>query len=197
MEVKLSDTKVIVSSDEGMMEHNIASWMVDHGKLGLSELKEPKENVINDTLRAWIEGMPFDDRVLFIDEIFGALQASGAVTLEDLSASGLTGFEAIWSKVKDLSTTSKSTLSDLQAAAMEAAVRRITGVPGSVLEGTKTILAGVSSSVAEGTKNIVSGVQSTVVEGAMNILAGVAAGVSGVAEAAGALLKGKDDEEDN
>ena len=36
MEVKITDTKVIVSNNMGILEHNIASWCVDHGRLGLS-----------------------------------------------------------------------------------------------------------------------------------------------------------------
>ncbi len=149
MEVKLKDTKVIVSSEDGVLEHNIASWTVDHGKLGLSERTEPKENLVNDTLRDWIENMPFDERVRFIEEIFDALAADGAVTLEDLTTGGLGGLEAILGKLKGLSEESKKTLADLQAVAASAALKKIGDVPGTVLEGTKNILSGLAAGVAE------------------------------------------------
>ena len=152
MEVKISDTKVIVSSNMGILEHNIASWCVDHGRLGLSEVQEPKENVMDATLRNWIESIPFDDRAVLIDELYEAAAASGAENLEDMAAGGIAGLEAILSKVKGFSDETKRSLAELQVAAVDAAKKKITDMPATVIDITKGLVSTLSEAIFKGKK---------------------------------------------
>ena len=118
MEPKLSDTRVIKSSNDGVMQHSIASWGVDHGGLALAEDQQPKDRWINEALRKWIDNMPYEARRPFVDELFDALSAGGAQTVEELTGGGKNGLEAIYKGFKNFSGSSKEILAELRSAAI-------------------------------------------------------------------------------
>ena len=141
MEPKISDTRIIKSSNEGIMQHSIASWGVDHGRPAWSELSEPEDLWINDTIKQWIDGLSREETVSFIDEFFDALNSSGAKTVDDLMKAGRPGLEAVFEKLRSFSPNAKLAVSGLQAAAADNIVRRIQeAIPDAVLGTTKTVV---------------------------------------------------------
>ena len=128
MEVPYPDTRIIQSFNDGAMQHSITSWGVYHGGLAMSDLKEPKDRWINETLKEWIEGMPPGNRRVLVDDLFDALGAGGANTIEDIAGGGKDGIEAILKSLAEINGTTKDAISQLSSAALENIKKQITGI---------------------------------------------------------------------
>lgn len=110
---EISDTRIVRSSGSALMQHSLDTWGIDHGRLFLAPEENPRARWINALLAAWIGGISQEDRVVFVDELFLALSADGAQTLEDIEAKGVDGFEAILLKLLASSDVTKKTIGDL------------------------------------------------------------------------------------
>ena len=161
LETKIPNTHIVTSSFDGFMQHSLASWQVDHGKLSLSELTEPKDRWINDTLSQWIDDMPYEARRTFVNEVFDALMSKGAVTVEDLVSEGWTGIGSILISFKDMSESTRMILHDLQAAAIENSTRSIVSKSAAVaVDTTKKTISGIQNlavGAAKTVKDMISG----------------------------------------
>ena len=109
-EPKITDTKIVYSYRDGIEQHSLASWLVDHGALALAPQNDPKAKWLNDTLDKWIGSISQENRPIFIGELFDALGAGGITSLDELS---LDAFEAALSSLREKSEVTKQTLQDL------------------------------------------------------------------------------------
>lgn len=116
---KISDTRIIRSSYAGFMQHALISWGIDHGALALTDAHDPASLIANEAMDAWITGLSQSDRAVFVGELFAALAAGGAETLDQLHAGGLEGLEAILRRLNESSEITKRALSDLPKYAMQ------------------------------------------------------------------------------
>ena len=59
--------------------------MVSHG--GLAEVKTfaPGSRWINDLMDEWIAGIPLEERAVFVDELFDAMEEAGIQDLQEIS----------------------------------------------------------------------------------------------------------------
>lgn len=112
-EPQITDSRIVHSTAAGLVQHSVDTWGIDHGKLALAAEASPRSRWINDTLSRWIEGISQEDRAVFVQELFDALSAEGAVTLEDIQARGISGFEAILVKLASASAVTRKTIYDL------------------------------------------------------------------------------------
>lgn len=112
-EPKITDSRVVQSSASGFVQHSLDTWGIDHGKLLLAEGPNPRSVWINDLLSRWIAGISQEDRVVFVRELFDALAADGAQTLDELDDRGFEGFEAILAKFLCSSEVTRRTVLDL------------------------------------------------------------------------------------
>ena len=109
---------MIHSSGFSLLQHSLGSWNVDHGRLARADAHDPASRWIGDVLRQWIDGIPQDRRAVFVNELFDALAASGAVTLADILKSGPAGFRAILTGLLKTSRTVKLTAAELPMRAL-------------------------------------------------------------------------------
>lgn len=110
---QITDTRIVRSNASGLMQHSLDTWGIDHGKLFQAREESGLSRWINGVLSSWIGGITQEDRVVFVNELFDALAADGAETLEDIETKGPGGFEAILLKLLASSETTKKTISDL------------------------------------------------------------------------------------
>ena len=125
-EPKLSDSRIVNSTVGGMQQHSLATWRIDHGGLDLCQENDPRSLWINATVAEWIKDMTQEDRVVFIQDLFSALSANGAQTLDELDEAGVTGFENILRRLRGVSDSTKKTFSNLPRQAMNQAVNAAT-----------------------------------------------------------------------
>lgn len=112
-EPKIGNTRIVQSSATGILQHDLATWGVDHGKLATLPETDPRSNVIHEILDNWIGNMNQEDRKIFVDEVFTALGAGGAETLDELVAKGNNGHEAIRHYFQKSSESTKRIIRDL------------------------------------------------------------------------------------
>ena len=112
-EPPLSDRKIILSTTGGFMQHSPATWGIDHGKLALTNKNDPVSCWISDVLNRWAEHAARDEGLLFIREVFDALTAGGAATLEELASEMPEDFGRIAQRLQGVSETTKRILADL------------------------------------------------------------------------------------
>ena len=106
----ITDTRIVKSFREGIMQHSLPSWLVDHGKLAVTEKNASRSLRLNEVMDSWIENRPMKDRAVFVDELFDALAGAGVkdfsqLTLEKLADTMMT--------LRNASETTKATLADL------------------------------------------------------------------------------------
>ena len=107
---EISDSRIVHSSAAGLVQHSLDTWGIDHGKLFLAQEPSPRSRWVNETLSRWIEGISQEDRAVFVQELFDALTADGAETLEDIEAQGAGGFEAILARLFSASDVTRKTI---------------------------------------------------------------------------------------
>ena len=113
-EPRIRATRIVRSSASGLMQHDPASWCIDHGKLATLPQTLQSSNLIIEILNKWIGNLAREDRRIFVNDVFDVLAAGGAKTLEALSAEGLLkGYEAMRLRLKSTSEITRRVLRNL------------------------------------------------------------------------------------
>ena len=112
-EPQITDSRIVQSSASGFVQHSLDTWGIDHGKLLLADGPNPRSVWINEVLARWIGGISQEDRGIFVEELFDALAADGAASLDEIEERGVGGFEAILAKLFSSSKVTRKTLGDL------------------------------------------------------------------------------------
>ena len=83
-EPKISDCRIVKSSQKAGMQHSIFSWGIDCGKLCLAESYDPQSLAVETILDKWLENVSTEERKAFTNSIFDALAKDGSQTLFDV-----------------------------------------------------------------------------------------------------------------
>lgn len=96
------DQIVVDSSQTGLLQHDGFSWLVmGNHFVRLSSLT--RQSKLSDlALKEWVERMPMEQKVRFVDGLFEVLSASGAETLTDLKEDWLKSAAAMARAMKDM-----------------------------------------------------------------------------------------------
>ena len=116
-EPPISNTVIVGSCEKSFMQHDLFSWGIDHGKLLTVKDLDPQAKRMNDFLNGWIEDVSQKERKVFVDEIFDALSADGARTVEDVVKKGVKGYENTLVKILGSSKETRKTVAALPAQA--------------------------------------------------------------------------------
>ena len=92
---RVSGETVVRSDYRGLMQHDMASWGVDHGSLMAAEQRDPVSLMISEETGNWLAGVDRRAREEFVDSLFDQLGKGGKKTLRDVSSEGLLGYESI------------------------------------------------------------------------------------------------------
>ena len=110
---KITDTRIIQSSAPGFLQHALISWGIDHGRLALTSEHDPDSVILNKAVDEWISSIDPKDRVVLVNELFDALAAGGADTLQEIQKGGREGLEAILRRLGDFSETTRKSFAEL------------------------------------------------------------------------------------
>ncbi len=121
-EPQITDSRIVRSNASGMTQHSLATWGIDHGDLDQCAENDPRSRWINATVGEWINSISQENRVVFVRELFDALAANGAHTLEELDDAGAGGFENILRHLLSSSEVTRKTISDLPRQAVSQVV---------------------------------------------------------------------------
>lgn len=80
---------VVKSKQIGLMQHDAMSWEVLGGQFVYLDKISRRSQMLDDTLKAWINSLSEEERAQFVDSLFVILEGTGAKTLSDLSKAKL------------------------------------------------------------------------------------------------------------
>lgn len=109
-EPKITDTKIVRSNQTGILQHSLASWLIEYGEPAIAEQNDPTGMWINRLMNDWIESIPQADRPIFIGELFDALSADGTESLEELNLDRL---QSVLIKLTGVSATTRKAFAKL------------------------------------------------------------------------------------
>lgn len=86
---------VIRSNELGMMQHNPMTWQLEGKSFEECEGTDTISDAFDDAMTGWLSEMTFEDRKVFVDELFSVFEASGCDCLSDLTKVGVRGTRAM------------------------------------------------------------------------------------------------------
>ncbi len=101
-EPDITDTRIVCSYRKGLDQHSLPSWLVEYGELSKAKGIDIRAKWLGDNLSGWISAIPHKNRQVFIDELFDALQAGGAESLDEVKAENLRDAMTALSKTSKL-----------------------------------------------------------------------------------------------
>lgn len=117
-EPKISDCRIVKSSQKAGMQHSIFSWGIDCGGLALAESYDPQSLAVEAILDKWLENVSTEERRLFTNSIFDALAKDGSQTLFDVLNKWPVSFENVIVSMLDADSATKETILKLPEAAI-------------------------------------------------------------------------------
>ena len=117
-EPKITDCRIVKSTQTAGMQHSLFSWVVDCGQLATVDAYDPQSLVIQSFLDKWLENVSPEERRVFTNSIFDALTKDGSKTLFDVIEKWPTSFENVIVSMLDADPVTKEALKKLPEAAM-------------------------------------------------------------------------------
>ncbi len=125
LEPGITDTRIVRASGFGVSQHSMTTWGIDHGALALAKDNDPMSLWINEKIRGWSDEISPENRALCVDELFNALQAGGAQTVNEIKFFGPDGVEAIVKRLRESSDVTKHTLTELPKYAVKTSFQNL------------------------------------------------------------------------
>ena len=105
------DYIVVKSKYIGFMQHDVMSWEVLGGKFVYSDKRTRGSQILDHTIKSWLNNLGAEEREQFVESLFSILDATGAKTLTDLSKARLKKANMILKSYKAMDATTKEMLS--------------------------------------------------------------------------------------
>lgn len=119
-EPRITDCRIVKSTQKAGMQHSIFSWGIDCGRLAPAEGYDPQSEEVDALLNVWLEDVSMEERKVFIDSLFDALEQDGSKTLFDVLKKWPTSFENMIVSILNADPVTKETLRKLPEAAIRA-----------------------------------------------------------------------------
>ena len=94
--------KVIASSEKGAAQHDARSWQVMRDHFEEVDQRNLKSFIFDETITRWLHDLSDEERHSFIESVFGVLEDTGLMTLDEINASWITTYPAIMQSLKNL-----------------------------------------------------------------------------------------------
>ena len=125
LEPRITDTHIVRASGFGVSQHSMLTWGIDHGELAEAQENDAMSLWINEKIRGWSDEIPPENRALCVDELFDALGAGGAQTVNEIRFFGPDGLEAILKRLRESSDVTKHTLTELPKYAVKTSLQNL------------------------------------------------------------------------
>ena len=80
---------VVKSNETGIMQHDPMSWQLEGKNFETCMSTDRISNLFDETMTGWIKEMSFDERKVFIDDLFSVFEASGCEYLSAMTKIGI------------------------------------------------------------------------------------------------------------
>lgn len=103
----------VTSADGGIGQHGMMGWQVEEGQLVRGRGPLPEAARVDAILADLLQGRELAGREAFVDDVFGALEATGAATVDELADLGPVGVETVVAHLGTHDATTRSQVRDL------------------------------------------------------------------------------------
>ena len=93
---------VIKSTELGIMQHDPLSWQMEGKQFITCDFPDKISNLFDETMTTWLAEMSFEERKVFVDELFSVFEASGCENLSMLTKVGVKGTKAMISRMREI-----------------------------------------------------------------------------------------------
>ena len=95
----IPDTRIVTSSFEGINQHDLISWGVDHGKLEIADDFDPKSVWLNGVADKWLDDVEPAEREALVNSVFAVAESRGAETYSEAMKLDVDGVEDLLKNV--------------------------------------------------------------------------------------------------
>ena len=125
LEPKITDTRIVRATGFGVSQHSMLTWGIDHGELAEAQENDAMSLWINEKIRGWSDEISPENRALCVDELFDALSAGGAQTVNEIRFFGPDGVDAILKRLRESSDVTKHALTELPKYAVKTSFQNL------------------------------------------------------------------------
>ena len=86
---------VVKSTELGIMQHDPKSWQLEGKRFETCASTDKISDAFDETMSIWLGEMSFDDRKVFVDELFSVFESSGCEYLSTMTKVGVRGTRAM------------------------------------------------------------------------------------------------------
>ncbi len=97
-----TEPMVVKSTELGIMQHDPLSWQLEGKSFATCDFPDKISNLFDETMTTWLGEMTFEDRKVFVDELFSVFEASGCETLSMLTKVGVKGTKAMINRMREI-----------------------------------------------------------------------------------------------
>ena len=80
--------RVVDSAAKGVVSHDAKTWLIEDGKFVILSEREPRSFLREKKIRRWMDALPQEDRIHFVQVFFDVLYATGADTFPKILGLG-------------------------------------------------------------------------------------------------------------
>lgn len=122
----LAEYSVVESNQTGIMQHDPFSWKITpEGGFALVDELDDDAVAFNKKLNAWLSTIEDERRERFINSLYGVVEATGAVTFQDLTEDRMAKIGSALVAINDLDEDTKSIIGELVQAWFKTTVSTI------------------------------------------------------------------------
>lgn len=116
---------IVRCTDESLLSHDLSHWKIMGRGVEETDRFHSFSNYLCKAINEWIEKISQDEREQFVEELFGALSAGGADTIQEIAGKG---FLQVLKKAVSSSDVSKKTIQELILTAVQSGIRKDTEI---------------------------------------------------------------------
>ena len=96
------DPIVVKSTELGIMQHDPLSWQMEGKQFEICPSTDMISDLFDETMSGWLAEMTFEDRKVFVDELFSVFEASGCENLSMLTQVGVKGTKDMIVRMREI-----------------------------------------------------------------------------------------------
>lgn len=93
---------VIKSTEFGILQHDPMSWQLEGKHFETCSSTDKLSDLFDETMTKWLSEMTFEDRKVFVDELFSVFEASGCEYLSMMTKVGVKGTRCMIERMKQI-----------------------------------------------------------------------------------------------
>jgi hypothetical protein len=93
---------IVKSTEMGIMQHDPLTWQLEGRRFSVCDTTDKISDLFDETMTTWLGEMSFEERKVFVDELFSVFEASGCENLSMMTKVGVRGTKAMIERMREI-----------------------------------------------------------------------------------------------